>query len=138
MGGSIHIHGTASSIIDTVFVCRSTGTVPGRWLADTSDGIAAIVAEDVASLKAAGRSPTRGDTRCVLFGHLTRLAVWDLRQDWDETLPTARKIAIFEDSVASLGAPDSIIGAVQPVGMSPDPLFEATIREQEEHYAIPF
>ena len=40
MGGSIHIHGTASSIIDTVFVCRSTGTVPSRWLARTPEGIA--------------------------------------------------------------------------------------------------
>ena len=27
MGGSIHIHGTGSSIVDTVFVCRTTGTV---------------------------------------------------------------------------------------------------------------
>lgn len=27
MGDSIHINGTGSSIIDTVFVCRSTGTV---------------------------------------------------------------------------------------------------------------
>ena len=28
MGASIHINGTGSSIIDTVFVCRSTGTFP--------------------------------------------------------------------------------------------------------------
>ena len=137
MGGSIHIHGTASSIIDTVFVCRSTGTVPGRWLASTPEGIAAIVAEDVALLKVAGRTPTRGDTRCIVFGHLTRLAVWSLRLGWDATLPTVRKIAAFEDSVARLGAPDSIIGAVQPAGTSPGPLFE-TIRDKEEHYAIPF
>ena len=137
MGGSIHIHGTASSIIDTVFVCRSTGTVPGRWLASTPEGIAAIVAEDVALLKAAGRTPTRGDTRCIVFGHLTRLAVWNLRLGWDATLPTVRKIAAFEDSVARLGAPDSIIGAVQPVGTSPGPLFE-TIHDKEEHYKIPF
>ena len=138
MGGSIHIHGTASSIIDTVFVCRSTGTVPSRWLASTPEGIAEIVAADVALLKAAGRTPTRGDTRCIVFGHLTRLAVWSLRQSWDKSLPTARKIAAFDDSVASLGAPDSIIGAVQPAGMSPGPLFETTIREQGEEYAIPF
>ena len=138
MGGSIHIHGTASSIIDTVFVCRSTGTVPSRWLASTPEGIAAIVAADVALLKAAGRTPTRGDTRCIVFGHLTRLAVWSLRQSWDETLPTAQRIAAFDDSVASLGAPDSIIGAVQPAGISPGPLFETAIRDSEEHYAIPF
>ena len=138
MGGSIHIHGTGSSIIDTVFVCRSTGTVPSRWLASTPEGIAAIVAADVFLLKAAGRTPTRGDTRCIVFGHLTRLAVWSLRSSWDETLPTSRKIAAFDDSVASLGAPDSIIGAVQPAGISPGPLFETTIRENEEHYEISF
>ena len=138
MGGSIHIHGTASSIIDTVFVCRSTGTVPGRWLAGTPEGVAAIVAEDVALLKASGRTPTRGDTRCIVFGHLTRLAVWNLRLGWDESLSTGQKIAAFEDSVAGLGAPDSITGAMQPVDMSPGPLFETTIREDEEHYAIPF
>ena len=28
MGGSIHIHGTASSIVDTVFVCRTSGMTP--------------------------------------------------------------------------------------------------------------
>mgnify|MGYP001769414628 CR=1 FL=1 len=28
MGASIHINGTGSSIIDTVFVCRSTGLYP--------------------------------------------------------------------------------------------------------------
>ena len=138
MGGSIHIHGTASSIVDTVFVCRSTGTVPKRWLASTPAEIAAIVAEDVALLDAAGRTPTRGDTRCIVFGHLTRLAVWNLRLGWDETLATPQKIATFADSVASLGAPDSIIGAVQPAGISPGPLFETTIRDKEEHYAIPF
>ena len=32
MGGSIHIHGTGSSIVDTVFVCRQSGTTPRSWL----------------------------------------------------------------------------------------------------------
>ena len=32
MAGSIHIHGTASSIVDTVFVCRSNGSAPRQWL----------------------------------------------------------------------------------------------------------
>ena len=30
MGGSIHIHGTGSSIVDTVFVCRSTGATANK------------------------------------------------------------------------------------------------------------
>jgi hypothetical protein len=34
MGASIHINGTGSSIIDTVFVCRQTGAMQRKWLAD--------------------------------------------------------------------------------------------------------
>ena len=119
MGGSIHIHGTDSSIIDTVFVCRSTGTVPRRWLADTPDAVAVIVADDIALLEAAGRTPTRGDMRCIIFGHLTRLAVWHLRTGWDKTLATATKIATFAGAVARFGSPDSVIGAVQPTTTIP-------------------
>ena len=138
MGGSIHIHGTDSSIIDTVFVCRSTGTVPRRWLADTPDAVAVIVADDIALLEAAGRTPTRGDMRCIIFGHLTRLAVWHLRTGWDKTLPTATKIATFAGAVARFGSPDSVIGALQPVAITPGPLFATTIRDASEDYAIPF
>ena len=47
MGGSIHIHGTASSIMDTVFVCRSSGTTPGRWLFDPPERLVEIVGEDL-------------------------------------------------------------------------------------------
>ncbi len=137
MGGSIHIHGTASSIIDTVFVCRSTGAVPRRWLANTLDDVASIVADDVALLAAGGRTPTRGDTRCIVFGHLTRLAVWNLRLTWDRTLTTSQKIAAFAAAVAALPASDSVIAAVQPAAPPPGPLF-ASIREPEEQYAVPF
>lgn len=137
MGGSIHIHGTASSIIDTVFVCRSTGSVPRRWLADTLDGVASIVADDLALLAAGGRTPTRGDTRCIVFGHLTRLAVWNLRLTWDRALTTSQKIAAFAAAVAALPASDSVIAAVQADAPPPGPLF-ASIREPEEEYAVPF
>ena len=109
MGGSIHIHGTGSSIIDTVFVCRATGTVPRRWLAGTSEEVAALVAKDVTLLEAAGRTPTRGDTRCMVFGHLTRMAAWNLRRSWDVNLSTAQKAATFAAAVAHMGAPEAII-----------------------------
>ncbi len=138
MGGSIHIHGTTSSIIDTVFVCRSTGTVPARWLADTTAGVAKIVAQDVALLEAAGRKPTRGDTRCIVFGHLTRLAVWSQRLSWDRNASTPQKIAAFAAAMARFGDPDAIIGAVQPAAIPAGPLFAPVIREQDEGYAVPF
>jgi hypothetical protein len=83
MGASIHISGTGSSIIDTVFVCRSTGSVPGRWVVDTAKGIADLVRQDATELRAGGVKPTAGDIRCVAYGHLVRLAIWNLREQWD-------------------------------------------------------
>ena len=79
MSGSIHIHGTTSSIVDTVFVCRTTGETPTPWLFDSQERLTEIVAEDLAHLSATGRKPTHGDTRCIVLGHLTRGAVWHLR-----------------------------------------------------------
>ena len=58
MGGSIHIHGTASSIMDTVFVCRSSGQTPGRWLFDTPERLVEIAGDDLAHLASTGRTPT--------------------------------------------------------------------------------
>jgi adenine-specific DNA methylase len=79
MGGSIHIHGTASSIVDTVFVCRQSGTTPRPWLFDDADGLVRIVSGELAELRAAGMKPTAGDIRCTALGHITRTAIWQLR-----------------------------------------------------------
>lgn len=88
MGASIHINGTGSSIIDTVFVCRSTGTVPRRWIQNSPEGIAKIVDADVRRLVLAGVQPTEGDVRCVAYGHLTRMAIWELRHEWQSAPKT--------------------------------------------------
>jgi adenine-specific DNA methylase len=82
MGASIHINGTGSSIIDTVFVCRSTGRVPKKWIQDNAEGVAQLVTEDVGQLELAGVRPTKGDIRCIAYGHLARLAIWALRHSW--------------------------------------------------------
>ena len=108
MGGSIHIHGTASSIIDTVFVCRRSGAAPIRWMFDTPDQLATITEEDSALLATTGRSPTCGDTRCIVFGHLTRMAVWKLRKSWGRALPVKKKFTAFADAVSAYGDPDRI------------------------------
>nr|VFK40092.1 MAG: hypothetical protein BECKTC1821E_GA0114239_100668 [Candidatus Kentron sp. TC]VFK62782.1 MAG: hypothetical protein BECKTC1821F_GA0114240_10809 [Candidatus Kentron sp. TC] len=50
---------------DTVFVCRSTGSMPRKWLFQDETRIAAIVADDLARLRESGMEPTQGDTRCT-------------------------------------------------------------------------
>ncbi len=108
MRSSIHIHGTASSIVDTVFVCRSTGEIPEAWLFDSSERLVEIVSDDLAKLSAAGRQATRGDTRCIVFGHLTRMAVWNLRTVWNRSMPTSQKIAAFRRWIVGFGDPEAI------------------------------
>ena len=109
MAGSIHIRGTASSIIDTVFVCRDQGEVPQQWLFESTGQLATIVTNDLAQLAKAGRNATRGDTRCVVFGHLTRMAIWNLRKEWDADLTTREKLDRFKRAVNRLTEPEMLI-----------------------------
>jgi adenine-specific DNA methylase len=112
MGASIHISGTGSSIVDTVFVCRSTGTIPARWLVNTPETIANLVRDDLEKLRLAGVKETRGDVRCIIYGHFTRLAVWNLRHTWDNTKPVREKTALLTSKIAEFGGLEAVEGYV--------------------------
>ncbi len=108
MTGSIHIHGTTSSVVDTVFVCRGTGEVPEHWLFDTREQLLEVVREDLAHLSDAGRAATHGDIRCILFGHLLRIAIWLNRETWERSLPTTDKITMLRHAMMNYGDPDEL------------------------------
>ena len=109
MGGSIHIHGTGSSIVDSVFVCRSQGASrPGQTCKDLT-GLGSIIRDELAQLRSAGMKPTAGDIRCIVFGHLTRMATWRLGKNWNKELPTAQKLDRFAREVAAFGDIQSLI-----------------------------
>jgi len=108
MGASIHISGTGSSIVDTVFVCRKTGRTKAHLLVRNPEEVAVLVKEDLAKLAAAGVKPSHGDARCVAFGHLMRLAVWNVRKGWNANLPTPAKLAEIARYVRALGAPSAV------------------------------
>jgi putative DNA methylase len=103
MGASIHINGTGSSIIDTIFVCRSTGKVPRRWLVQNAQGLALVVEEDLDKLRQGNVNIAYGDIRCIIYGHLTRLAIWALRNHWDEGMTTEEKLGRVADWIAGFG-----------------------------------
>jgi hypothetical protein len=92
MGASIHINGTKSSIIDTIFVCRTTGTARRKWIAESPADVAKLVSEDLVNLKAGNVKPTPGDMRCIAYGHLIRLAIWFLRKGWSKKDNTTKRI----------------------------------------------
>ena len=57
------------------------------------------------SLRQQATSRQAGDTRCIIFGHLTRMAVWNLRKSWDRNLPTVEKLELFAQSIGTAGRP---------------------------------
>ena len=141
MGGSIHIHGTASSIIDTVFVCRDKGNTPRRWLFNNEDGLAVIITHDLMQLAETGRKPTRGDTRCIIFGHLTRMAIWNLRVGWDTTLLTPEKLERFAAALTALADPEALadhLETTERLVMPTGPLFSAVDSEKRASDAVSF
>ena len=141
MSGSIHIHGTGSSIVDTVFVCRITGRTRRGWLFDSPEGLARVVAKDLDDLGHAGRKPTLGDTRCVCFGHLTRMAVWNLRGSWQRQLTMREKLARVAEGVAALGGAEDALRILSDtkIAEADSPLYEfSCMTSGEPPDAVPF
>jgi hypothetical protein len=136
MGASIHINGTGSSIIDTVFVCRSTGAVPRRWLVDSIAGVAELVEDDLTKLRSGNVKPTLGDTRCIAYGHLIRLAIWNLRKEWKKDENINGRLSAVSSWLTRFGGWAEIEKLlVEPREFIDEaPLFAA--REKQEKYGV--
>jgi len=113
MGASIHINGTGSSVIDTVFVCRHTGRIPKRWIVDSATGVASLVNDEVDQLRAGGLKATQGDIRCIAYGHLVRLAVWNLRINWNPEESTAERMRRVGDWFEQFGGWKAVSNALE-------------------------
>ena len=121
MGGSIHIHGTASSIVDTVFVCRESRVRRVGKIPATVEDLVAVVAHDLAQLEIAGRTATHGDARCVVFGHLTRVAVEQLHPNWNQSRTTAEKLSHLRNQMVTFGHVDVLARQAAEASRKPKP-----------------
>ncbi len=141
MGASIHINGTGSSVLDTVFVCRTHGRVAAAAFEPGQDSLKRLLAEDAALLTRASVTPTRGDLRCLLYGHLTRLVVWEARAGWDAEASVESKIGrvreAFERALPTSRFEPVALGALAAyAALGPLPLF-ATLDPAEAYDAEP-
>lgn len=134
MGASIHISGTRSSIIDTVFVCRSTGRLRRLWLAENTEQLATLISEDLAQLNLGGVKPTEGDARCIAYGHLTRLAVWNLRSKWSGALPVDDKLRAVASWIEGFGGAASVLRHVRSRSQLAPRQPLVTVRESPRAY----
>ena len=78
MSASLHILGTKSSILDSIFVCRHLNTAPLAH-ADVRN----TLEQDAALMAAAEVKVSEGDIRCLASGHIARVAINGLRGGWD-------------------------------------------------------
>lgn len=99
MGASLHILGTNSSVLDSVFVCRRT-----KVARQASADIHGILTQDAALMVAAGVKVSPGDIQCLASGHVARVAINRLRDGWDKgaSLPVRMKRA--EECLVELAA----------------------------------
>ena len=132
MGGSIHIHGTRSSIIDTVFVCREQEIIGGQAGFDDAKGFVDTVAGDIAALTAGGRKPSLGDVRCIALGQATRIAVRNLRDEWDDHLPTVDKLSTVRCAIQQFGDPKQLAAEALLEGKATDATERPATSDTEE------
>jgi adenine-specific DNA methylase len=131
MGGSIHITGTGSSIIDTVFICRSTGRVRRASLAGDTVALAGVAQRDVDQLLLGGVKATPGDIRCIIAGHLTRLAIWHLRDQWETSAPISDRLERVTKWVSRFGAIEETVACMRTASLSGISEYAtASVREQ--------
>lgn len=134
MGASIHINGTGSSVIDTIFVCRSTGSVPRRIIVSTPDEIAGLVQSDLELVRAGNVKLSRGDIRCIAYGHLVRLAIWYLRKEWKAKLSALEKMRTVALYIERLGGWPGVEKHLSKELINSLPYRTSLAREQQESY----
>ena len=94
MAASLHIAGTKSSILDSVFVCRDEDVEAG-----SIPSVAERVARDVEAMSAVPYKPTQGDLLCLKAGHVAANAIRQLRATWDTAQPLERRFEIAAEAV---------------------------------------
>jgi len=104
MAASLHIAGTSSSILDSVFVCRSAKFVDdnGPVLAEYNGDVAALVERDVDAMLQANYRCTPGDVACLRAGHIAGQTVRDLIHGWNSALTVPDRIAVVTEHMANL------------------------------------
>ena len=70
------------------------------------------VCDDLAQLREGGVKPSNGDIRCILFGHMTRVAIQCLQVDWRVDLPTQQRLVRFSDAIACMGLTDGLLAEI--------------------------
>jgi adenine-specific DNA methylase len=101
MTASLHINGTRSSVMDSIIVARRLAELPKRLRLGKSF-LRRWLENDRKALAAGGVKTTQGDLYCLALGHLARVAVSSLQQEWDATKPVSVKMEAVKATLEKL------------------------------------
>jgi len=96
MGASLHIARSSSSVLDSIFVCRKLDS-PLQ-----PDPIQTQLGKDACALEKAGIKTTEGDLRCLIAGHIARIAINRLRAGWKKDEPLKRRMELAEAEISKV------------------------------------
>jgi hypothetical protein len=95
MAASLHIAGTASSLLDTVFVCREVRPV-------LDPDVPKALVSDATKMREADVLLTEGDIRCLAAGHIARIAINRLRSSWDAAATPSQRMETARATLRSV------------------------------------
>jgi hypothetical protein len=101
---------------------------------ETPGDIANLVREDIERLRAGTVLPTQGDLRCIIFGHLIRLAIWQLRHNWTRDMAIEEKVAAVAKYIHNTGGFRSVEQCLGDDLLSAPTSQRAIIREDKATY----
>ncbi len=119
MSASLHILGTKSSVLDSVFVCRHVNTSLQARV-----DIRMELEQDAALMAAAEVKVSQGDIRCLASGHIARVAINELRDRWDNGATLSDRMMRAERRLVEI-AHDLELDSL------PHRILEASAHEQE-------
>jgi hypothetical protein len=99
---------------------------------ETVEQFANLVSMDLDKLRIGGLKPARGDLRCVIYGHLVRMTIWNLKGKWDAQCSAQEKLVAVERYVASLPQSEGIEAAVSGTEI---PARRFAVHEEAASYA---
>ena len=121
MSASLHISGTDSSVLDSVFVCRSQA-LPVGTTEEGAGGLFGVslafqdrLRRDIAAVAAGGVKIGVGDVRCVASGLVAKDAARALAASWHSNLPTAAKLRLAEAQIQAASRAANFGDAVSKV-----------------------
>lgn len=97
MRASLHIRGTNSSILDSVFVCRRA-----KIAHQARSDILKILTQDAILMAAAGVKVSPGDIRCLASGHIARMTISELCDKWDREALLSDRMKRVEERIVEI------------------------------------